>query len=218
MSHQTPDRLPVSFARFDDLHLPDELPMDFGDFDENRPPGSSAAEESSRCAPQPCTTPCEALGSSQLLERVPGEVRSLVTSFAETLGATVTHVVPRGTPDPVFPRGAAHDWDAWRRQRDDRIFARAGEARGSKSFYERMRETEEEEKRERLRRKDWLDRQRRIARGWAKWAGWRAVAAADAEGFRMEHEDGRIDWLLELAARRTPLGGRAARKNERERS
>jgi hypothetical protein len=201
-----PNFLPADFAQFDEEQLPEELPVDFAGFDEDRPPGSLAAEASSRCVLQSCAAPGEALGSSQLLERVPGEVRSLVTSFAEILGATVTHVVPRGAPDPVFPRGAAHGWDAWRRQRDDRIFARAREASRGKSFYERLRETEEEEKRERLRRKEWLDRQRRIAHGWAKWAGWRAVAPADAERFRMEHEDGRIDWLVDLAARRAPLG------------
>lgn len=151
MSHLTSDCLPAGFAHFDDLHLPYELPMDFAGFDEDRPPGPSAAEGSSRRAPQSCTAPGETLGCSQLLERVPGEVRSLVTSFTEILGATVTHVVPRGAPDPCFRRGAAHDWDACRRQRDDRIFARGREASGGKSFYERTQQTEEEKKRERLR-------------------------------------------------------------------
>jgi hypothetical protein len=47
-----------------------------------------------------------------------------------------------------------------------------------------------------------------VAHGWAKWMRWRAWSPADAEEYRREHEDGRNDWLLELAARRTPLGKR----------
>jgi hypothetical protein len=218
MSNQTPHRLPVGFAHFDDQHLPDELPMDFADFDEDRPPGASAAEGLSRCAVQSCTAPGKAFASSQLLERLPGEVLSLVTSFAEILGATVTHVVPRGAPDPVFPRGAARGWDAWRRECDDRIFARAREARGSKSFYERLRETEEEEKRERLRRKEWLDRQRRIARGWAKWLSWRREAPVDAEKFRREEEDAQASWLLALAALRALPAGESGKKERKKRN
>lgn len=140
------------------------------------------------------------------LDRLDSVSRAEVETFARILGASVHVVVPRGAPDPFFPRDAPRGWNAWRRQRDDRVFARAQEAGRGKSFYERLRETEEEEKRERVRRKEWLDRERRIARGWAKWAVWRAVATADAERFRIEHEDGRVDWLLELAARRAPLG------------
>jgi hypothetical protein len=132
-------------------------------------------------------------------------------SLAQTLGATVTHVIPRGAPDPIFPRDAAHDWDAWQRQRNDRMFAEDREARGRKSLYEQMQEVAQKEEHERQRRKDWLDRQRKIQRGWTKWMRWRLNAPAEAEQCR-QHEDGGIDWLLELAARRTQLGRRTLKK------
>jgi hypothetical protein len=214
MSRQAPDRLPAGFAYFDEEKLPEKLPADFAGFDEDLPFGSSPGETSPRCAPQSCTAPSEARVSSQLLERLPGEMRGLVMSFAETLGATVTHIIPHGAPDPVFPRGAPRGWDDWRHLRDGRIFARAWDTRDRESFYERMHEAEEEKKRERQRRKEWLDRQRRIAHGWAKWLSWRGEAPLDAENFRREQEDAEASWLLALAARRAPLVRKAVKRNE----
>jgi hypothetical protein len=54
----------------------------------------------------------------------------------------------------------------------------------------------------------WLEKWRKVQRGWAKWMNWRQNAPAEAEQYRRQHEDGRIDWLLEVAARRMPLGKR----------
>jgi hypothetical protein len=131
--------------------------------------------------------------------------------FAQTLGATVTHVVPRGAPDPTFPRDAAHGWATWRRKRDDRMFASAREATGHKSFYEQIRDVEEGVKREHLRRKDWLDRQRQIARGWARWMRWRTLDPHAADAYRQQHQDadsGDWAWLIGFASTAIPRSAR----------
>jgi hypothetical protein len=92
----------------------------------------------------------------------------------------------------------------WERRRLDHVF-RAG--------YAMMSETPEGEK-VKEERVAWRDRWRQVQHGWAKWSRWLRRAPADAEEYRREHEDGRIDWLLELAAQRTPLGRRAGGKKK----
>ena len=195
-----PDELPADFAGFDE-ELPGELPADFAGFDEARSPDPAAPKKRS-----PSTVPPASFGSSPLLEPLPPEARDQVMAFAQILGATVTHVIPRGMPDPVFPRDAPHDWDTWRRERDDRIFARAREAAreisAHKSIYEREQEAKEEVKREHERRKDWLDRQRQIGRGWAKYVYWLECAPEEAQAYRREHEDEQGEWLIEMAVNR----------------
>jgi hypothetical protein len=228
MSDLAPDRLPADFEDFDEEELLEELPADFASFDDNapaelpagfagfdeiRPPAPSVTEELS---PPTADSAPRAGSGSQLLAPLNEDERNLVMSFAQTLGATVTHVVPRGAPDPVFPRDAAHDWDTWQRQRDDRMFAEDREARGRKSLYEQMQEVAQKEKYERQRRKDWLDRQHKIQRGWAKWMRWRLNAPAEAEQYRREHEDGQVCWLLDLATRSSPLSN-TQQKDQRHR-
>ena len=195
---QLPDELPADFTGVDD-ELPDELPANFAGFDEDGSPGPSPRHAVPPSRPQSSTTSAAGLGSSRLLKPFSPEERGRIMAFAQALGATVTHVVPNGTPDPVFSRDAIHGWDKWRRQRDDRIFAHASEARVRKSIYEQMRETEEEEKRENLRRKDWLDRQRQIAHGWAKYVYWLERSPQEAQAYRHEREDEHGGWLVEIA-------------------
>jgi hypothetical protein len=182
---QLPEELSADFASFDD-DAPAQLPAGFDGFDECHPSDSSVAEEPSPPTPAPCTTP-PADSGSQLLAPLNEDERNLVMSFAQTLGATVTHVVPRGTPDRVFPRDAVHDWDAWERQRNDRMFAEDREARGRKSLDEQMQEVAEKEKHERQLRKDWLVRQRKIAHAWARWLRWHAVDPQAADAYRQQH-------------------------------
>ena len=55
-------------------------------------------------------------------------------------------------------------------------------------------------KRERKRRKAWLDRQRQAGRGWAKFLFWLERSPEDAQAYRQEHEDEQGEWLIEMAA------------------
>jgi hypothetical protein len=164
MSDLAPDRLPADFEGFDQEQLPDELPADFTDFDEEEPeelpadfagfedhsPGPSASQAPSPGAPQSSTASPASVASSPLLAPLLPEERDLVIAFAQTLGATVTHVVPRGVRDPVFPCDAPRDWDTCQRQQNDGIFARAEEvrreARRNKPLYEVIYELEQEAK------------------------------------------------------------------------
>ena len=193
-----PDELPADFTDFDE-ELPEELPADFAGFDGDDSPGPSTTDASPPSMPQSATTPTAGLGSSQLLEPFPPEERERILDFVQTLGGKVTHVVPRGTPDPIFPREAARNWDTWRRQRDDRIFRRGREGGVPKNIYEQEREKQAEEKRAQERRKEWLHRQRQIAHGWAKFINWLEQAPQDAEAYRQQYEDERGEWLAEIA-------------------
>ena len=150
----------------------------------------------------PIETAIAPLATDPLLA-LDADARRQVQTFEAVLGARVVAVLPRGGVDAALVGSLS--WDAWRRRRLQQIFAscRMTAEQASK----RAHELESE-------RKAFLELWRRVAHGWLKWVRWRAAAPADAERFRMEHEDGRVDWLLESAARRTPLGGRAARKNE----
>jgi hypothetical protein len=225
MNDLTPERLPADFAGFDEEQLPEVLPGDFTDFDEEEPeelpadfagsedrsPGPSASQAPSPCAPQSSTASPASVASSPLLEPLLPEERDIVIAFAQTLGATVTHVVPRCVRDPVFPRDAPRDWDTWQRRRNDGIFARAGaagrEASGNKRLYEFLYELEqerkEEEKRKRQGRKTWLDHQRQIGRGWGKYLYWLECAPQKAQAYRQEHEDADGQWLIEMADNRS---------------
>jgi hypothetical protein len=131
---QLPDELPADFADFDD-EVPDELPADFIDFEEDRSLGWSVLEVPPPSVPQSSAAPARGFGSFQALEPLLQEERDRITAFAQALGATVTDVVPEGMPDRVFPRDVAHNWDTWRRRRDDRIFLRAREGWAQKSIY-----------------------------------------------------------------------------------
>jgi hypothetical protein len=135
------------------------------------------------------------------LDQVDPSLRSEVEAFAGILGASVDLVVPRGVPDPRLAGGMSRP--RWERRRLDRLF------REGRVTMEQARDRDEKEKAERA---TWLEQQRQVQHGWAKWMRWRSTARADAEEYRREHEDGRIDWFLELAAQRTRLGGRAARR------
>jgi hypothetical protein len=195
---QLRDELPADFTDFDD-ETPEELPADFAGFDEGDSPGPSTPDAPPPSVAQSATASAKGLGSSQLLEGFSPEERERILAFTQTLRGTVTHVVPRGTPDPIFSREAARNWDAWRRQRDDRIFRRAREGRAQESIYEQEREKKDEEKREQERRKEWLYRQRQIAHGWAKFIYWLEQAPQDAEAYRQQYEDERGEWLAEIA-------------------
>jgi hypothetical protein len=197
---QLPDELPADFSDFDD-ETPEEPPADFAAFDEDYSSGPSTPDAPPPSMPQSSTTPAAVLGSSQLLEPFPQEKRERIMAFAQALGPTVTHVVPKGTPDPVFSRDAVHERDRWRRQRDDRIFRRAREGRVPQSIYEQEQEKKEEEKREQERRKEWLHRQRQIAHGWAKYIYWLERSPQEADAYRQQHEDELGEWLVEIAGK-----------------
>jgi hypothetical protein len=130
---------------------------------------------------------------------LPPEARDQVSAFAQILDAKVTHVVLFGAPDPVFPRDAPHDWGASQRQRNDRAREVDKEARGDKGIYELEQEAKEKQKSERQRRKNWLDQQRQIARGWAKYLYWRECFPQEAQAYQQEHEDEYGQWLIEMA-------------------
>jgi hypothetical protein len=199
---QVPDELPADFTDFDD-EPPDELPAGFADFDEDRVSGASASKAPQAPMPGSSTVPPERFGSFQLLESLPPEERKLIMAFTQPLNATVTHVIPQAMPDPVFPRNAAHDWDTWRGQRDDRIFLRAREAMGAKSIYEQEQGVEEEKKREQERRRERLVRLRQIGHGWAKYVYWLERSPYEAQAYRHQREDERGEWLVEIAANRS---------------
>jgi hypothetical protein len=194
---QLPDELPADFSDFDDA-TPDELPADFADFDEDHFSGPPPPNAAPPAMTQSFTTAAYS-DSSRLLSPFSREEREQIIAFTQILGATVTHVVPRGTPDPIFPREAARNWETWCRQRDDRIFLRAREGRSPKSVYEQELEKGEEEKREKERRKEWLLHQRRIGHGWAKYVYWLERSPREARAYRNQHEDELGEWLAEIA-------------------
>jgi hypothetical protein len=218
---QFPDELPADFSGFDD-ETPEELPADFVGFDEDRSSGPPTASATPPSMPQSATAPAATLDSSRLLEPFPLEERGEVMAFMQTLGATAAHVVPRGTPDPFFPRTAPRSWEAWERERNDRMFARAREtareARGNKTIYEVEREIAQEGKREEKRRKDSLHLQRKIGAGWAKWQYWWEQSPAEAQAYRKHYEDTEAEWLLHMAAspkfKRRPKVKTAARPKD----
>jgi hypothetical protein len=127
-------------------------------------------------------------------------------AFTQTLDATVTNIVPRGKPDPIFPRNAPHDWKGWRRERNDRMFAGAREVarvtNAHKTVHELEREAEDRVRLERARRTEWLDHQRQIGRGWAKYLYWLEFSPEEAQAYRREHEDEQAEWLIEMAVSR----------------
>jgi hypothetical protein len=208
-----PDELPADWVDFDD-ELPDELPASFIDFDEDRLSNPSVSKARPSSMPQLSKVTPVGSRSSHLLHSPQLEQRNLVMAFVQTMDATVTHVIPRGMPDPVFPRGAAHDWDTWRRERNDRMFTAARGAIGRKSFYGLMQGVEEETKRERQERKDWLDGQRRIARGWACWLRWRSMDPQAADAYRREGADADgcdLAWLMEFKSVRLPSASKRVR-------
>ena len=90
---------------------------------------------------------------------------------------------------------SGHVGGRWRRIRAARIFARdavPGQARA-------LREQEQQE------HKAWIEEQRKIQHGWAKWMGWRRQSPQMADAYRRQHQDasGRDrDWLIEFAALR----------------
>jgi hypothetical protein len=195
---QLPDELPADFADFDD-EVPDELPAEFVDFEEDRSLGPSVLEVPSPSVPQSSAAPARGFGSFQALEPLLQEEHDPITAFAQALGATVTRLIPKGMPDPGLPRDAAHDWDTWRRRRDDCIFRRAREDRGHKSTYEQEQERDREIKDERQRQKAWLLRQRQIAHGWAKFVYWVERSPQEAQKYRHQHEDEVCEWLVKIA-------------------
>jgi hypothetical protein len=193
-----PDEVPADFSGFDD-QLPDELPADYGGFDEDCSSDPSALVASPPSTPESSKTLVTDSGYPQLLEPFSPEERGRIMAFAQTLAATVTHVVPKGTRDPVFLRDAPRDWDTYRRQRNDRIFLRGREGRTPKSIYEREEEKKEEGIREQERRKKWLLRQRQIAHGWAKYLYWSERSHQEAQTYREQYEDERGEWLVNVA-------------------
>jgi hypothetical protein len=96
-------------------------------------------------------------------------------------------------------------WPTWERRRLERVF-RTGRIT--------MAEARAREEKERAESSAWLEHWRKVARGWAKWMRWYAVSPGDAEKFRREHEDGQVNWLLELAARRVPMRRSASKKGK----
>jgi hypothetical protein len=128
-----------------------------------------------------------------------------VEVFVNGLGASVDLVVPRGTPDPRMADSLS--CPRWERRRLDRVF------RDGRITTEQAREREANEQAERV---AFLNRWRMASHGWAKWCRWRRRVPVEADKYRREHEDGQIDWLLELAARRTPLGRTIAKKKQSE--
>jgi hypothetical protein len=216
------DELPADFAGFDD-ELPDELPADFADFHEDGANEPSALEAPSPSMSSLSKAQTVGFGPSRLLEPLGEKERDLVTGFADILGATVTHVIPRSAPDPVFPCNAPHDWDTWRRGRDDRIFTLGRQATSRRSLYEQQQEKDEEERRERQRRKDWLRRQRLISHGWAKYVYWLEHSPEESKLYRQQHEDEKGEWLVEIAVSprfrvrpKASVAGKLKRLNQRK--
>jgi hypothetical protein len=65
---------------------------------------------------------------------------------------------------------------------------------------------------EKAERAAWLKKWRKVQRGWARWVRWWRQAPAEAEEYKRQREDGNVEWLLELAERRTPLGKQSAKR------
>jgi hypothetical protein len=116
-------------------------------------------------------------------------------AFANTLDASVDIVVPRGARDPRMAGGMS--WARWARRRLEEAF---------RTGHVTMAQAEARQEMAKAERAAWLKQWRKVQRGWARWMRWWFKAPADAEEYRDQHEDGRIDWLLDLAAQRTPLG------------
>jgi hypothetical protein len=93
----------------------------------------------------------------------------------------------------------------WRRISAARIFAHQATVENAASIEEREKQKQEE-------RRAWLEEQRKIQHAWTTWIRWRLGKPADAEEYRRQHEN-EPDWLRELAARRTPVGGGVAESN-----
>jgi hypothetical protein len=124
-----------------------------------------------------------------LLELDEGTRREVQT-FLDALGAKVVQVIPRNALDPKLARSTT--WRGWQLQMLSRIFAE------SRETPERITARLAEDKRQRA---DFINRWRNVAHGWSKWLNWRAKWPGEAEQFRRAHEDGQLDWLLELAKR-----------------
>jgi hypothetical protein len=85
----------------------------------------------------------------------------------------------------------------WHRILINRVFARDATAEKAAALLERTQ----------LERKAWIEGQRRIQRGWAKWMRWRTQSPEEADAFRRQHQDadgGDQGWLVDFASRTVP--------------
>ena len=126
-----------------------------------------------------------------------------IEAFANVLGASIDMVVLRGTPDRRMAGGMS--WPKWERRWLEQVF------RTGRSTTVEARAREEKERAE---SSAWQEQWRKVARGWAKWMRWYGVSPRAADKFRREHEDGQVNWLIELAARRMPMRRRASNKGK----
>jgi hypothetical protein len=124
-----------------------------------------------------------------------------VEAFGNAVGASLDLVVPRGTPDPRMANGVP--WPQWERRRLGQIFNMG------RTTIAEMRSREEKGKAERA---AWQKQWRTVQHGWAKWMHWWLTSPAEAEEYRGKHEDGTIDWLLDLAAQRALLRKRRTKR------
>jgi hypothetical protein len=86
----------------------------------------------------------------------------------------------------------------WRRILADRIFKHRRIAPEDRTAFA-VREEEE--------RKAWIQSQRKIQHGWAKWMRWRNQSPHLADAYRRDHQapgGGDRDWLIEFASVRVP--------------
>jgi hypothetical protein len=141
-----------------------------------------------------------------------------VDHFIRMLGAAVTHVIPRGAPDPRIPRDPA--WK--KRQRLKRVFA---QGRISVEELNRIcpdyspsltrkeldvwaeRYEQAIQKRKKEDSKNWLEAQREAGRTWARWARWRREEPQQAEEWRRQHQGeagGDLLWMLRFAKPASP--------------
>jgi hypothetical protein len=124
-------------------------------------------------------------------------VQAQVEHFVNTLRGRIIDVVSRTEPDPSMPPGAL-EWRVWERRRRLRIFADGKPTR---------KEAEEQAIAVERDRRQFTDKWRTVAHGWAKWARWRRQAPQEADAYRRQHQDaggGDQDWLVDFASRAVP--------------
>jgi hypothetical protein len=95
---------------------------------------------------------------------------------------------PLVEPSPSEERDEVLAWEASEHDPIQRMFDQAREAARAATA----------EKRGQQRQEEWLDHQRQIGRGWAKFLFWWERCPEAAEAYRREHEDAQGEWLIEM--------------------
>jgi hypothetical protein len=144
------------------------------------------------------------------LDEVDCSLRPSVEAFANMVGGSIDMVIPRGASDPRMH--GALPWSVWQRRRLDRIFA-AGRLTALQA-----RRREEDEKAERA---AWMERQRVVQHGWAKWMRWRRQSPQMADDYRRQHQDvngGDEAWLIQFESARGPCAVRSGGKSRKSKN